>query len=201
MNPRFEPQELHPSRDLSRWIPLRLRGTEAERGPERARSGLRSGFRYLTGVAGGWWDRWMVMGSRGSQAREGPRRPVPARRALLWPRELRKYFLLQQRLAGDQVACFLMHLLLNLKLTMVEDADSEYILFAVVVHVGSGPNHGDYVSLIKSQNHWLMFDDDTIAMIDESTVQTFFGSSLEYPGNTDHGYILFYESWWKELLS
>ncbi|KAK8517383.1 hypothetical protein V6N12_016235, partial [Hibiscus sabdariffa] len=36
----------------------------------------------------------------------------------------------------------------------VEDADSEYSLFAVVVHVGSGPNHGHYVSLVKSHNHW-----------------------------------------------
>ncbi|CAL9038604.1 unnamed protein product [Musa banksii] len=82
---------------------------------------------------------------------------------------------------------------MELKLNTAEDADSEYILFAVVVHVGSGPNHGHYVSLVKSHNRWLMFDDDNIEMIDESTVQTFFGSSQEYPGNTDHGYILFYE--------
>jgi ubiquitin carboxyl-terminal hydrolase 12/46 len=31
-------------------------------------------------------------------------------------------------------------------------------------------------------------------MIDESAVQTFFGSAQEYSSNTDHGYILFYES-------
>ncbi|KOM30719.1 hypothetical protein LR48_Vigan01g027300 [Vigna angularis] len=84
---------------------------------------------------------------------------------------------------------------LELKLSnTVEDADIEYSLFAVVVHVGSGPNHGHYVSLVKSHNHWLFFDDENVEMIDESAVQTFFGSSQEYSSNTDHGYILFYES-------
>ncbi|CAL9127240.1 unnamed protein product [Musa textilis] len=86
---------------------------------------------------------------------------------------------------------FPMELKLN---TTVEDIDSEYSLFAVVVHVGSGPNHGHYVSLVKSHNHWLLFDDENVEMIDESMVQTFFGSSQEYSGNTDNGYILFYES-------
>lgn len=83
---------------------------------------------------------------------------------------------------------------LELKLSNAEDADSEYSLFAVVVHVGSGPNHGHYVSLVKSHNHWLFFDDENVEMIDESAVQTFFGSAQEYSSNTDHGYILFYES-------
>ncbi|XP_049364667.1 ubiquitin carboxyl-terminal hydrolase 4 isoform X1 [Solanum verrucosum] len=83
---------------------------------------------------------------------------------------------------------------LELKLSnTVEDADAEYSLFAVVVHVGSGPNHGHYVSLVKSHNHWLFFDDENVEMIDESAVQTFFGSAQEYSSNTDHGYILFYE--------
>ncbi|KAK1313687.1 Ubiquitin carboxyl-terminal hydrolase 3 [Acorus calamus] len=80
---------------------------------------------------------------------------------------------------------------LELKLSnTVEDADSEYSLFAVVVHVGSGPNHGHYVSLVKSHNHWLFFDDENVEMIDESAVQTFFGSAQEYSSNTDHGYSL-----------
>ncbi|XP_043697618.1 ubiquitin carboxyl-terminal hydrolase 3-like isoform X2 [Telopea speciosissima] len=84
---------------------------------------------------------------------------------------------------------------LELKLSnTVEDADLEYSLFAVVVHVGSGPNHGHYVSLVKSHNHWLFFDDENVEIIDESAVQTFFGSAQEYSSNTDHGYILFYES-------
>ncbi|KAL6220094.1 hypothetical protein ACLB2K_007851 [Fragaria x ananassa] len=69
---------------------------------------------------------------------------------------------------------------LELKLSnTVEDAESEYSLFAVVVHVGSGPNHGHYVSLVKSHNHWLFFDDENVEMIDESAVQTFFGSAQD----------------------
>ncbi|PWZ20977.1 Ubiquitin carboxyl-terminal hydrolase 3 [Zea mays] len=72
------------------------------------------------------------------------------------------------------------------------DADCEYSLFAVVVHLGSGPNQGHYVAMIKSHDHWLSFDDDNVEMIPESTLQTFYGSSREYSGNTDHGYILFY---------
>ncbi|XP_020241110.1 ubiquitin carboxyl-terminal hydrolase 3-like isoform X2 [Asparagus officinalis] len=83
---------------------------------------------------------------------------------------------------------------MELKLSnSVNDADSEYSLFAVVVHVGSGPNHGHYVSLIKSHDHWLCFDDENVEMIDEAMMQTFFGSAQEYSSNTDHGYILFYE--------
>lgn len=76
----------------------------------------------------------------------------------------------------------------------VEDPDTEYSLFAVVVHIGTGPNHGHYVSLVKSHNHWLYFDDETVEMIDELTMHKYFGSSQEYPSNTEHGYILFYES-------
>ncbi|XP_073044632.1 ubiquitin carboxyl-terminal hydrolase 3 isoform X2 [Primulina eburnea] len=83
---------------------------------------------------------------------------------------------------------------IELKLSnTVEDADAEYSLFAIVVHVGSGPNHGHYVSLVKSHNHWLFFDDENVEMIEESAIQTFFGSVHEYSSNTDHGYILFYE--------
>ncbi|XP_073013536.1 ubiquitin carboxyl-terminal hydrolase 4-like [Typha latifolia] len=83
---------------------------------------------------------------------------------------------------------------MELKLTnTIDDADSEYSLFAVVVHVGSGPNHGHYISLVKSHHHWLYFDDENVEMMDESTLPTFYGSAQEYSGNTDHGYILFYE--------
>ncbi|GAQ82475.1 Ubiquitin-specific protease [Klebsormidium nitens] len=74
-----------------------------------------------------------------------------------------------------------------------DGAEAEYSLFGVVVHVGSGPNHGHYVSLVKSHSHWLFFDDESVEPIDESMVQSFFGSTQEYSNNTDHGYILFYE--------
>ncbi|KAG0470290.1 hypothetical protein HPP92_016990 [Vanilla planifolia] len=84
---------------------------------------------------------------------------------------------------------------LELKLrNTVENLDTEYSLFAVVVHVGSGPNHGHYISLVKSHDHWFIFDDENVDMMDESNLQTYFGSAQEYPNNTDHGYILFYEN-------
>lgn len=86
---------------------------------------------------------------------------------------------------------------LELKLCNTTDdapgSEAEYSLFAVVVHVGTGPNHGHYVSLVKSHNHWLFFDDENVEIIDESVVQTFFGSTQEYSNNSEHGYILFYE--------
>lgn len=73
--------------------------------------------------------------------------------------------------------------------------DSPYSLAAVVVHVGSGPTHGHYVSLIKSHNNWLFFDDESVDGITESQIQSTFGSTQEYgSANTDHGYLLFFES-------
>ncbi|KAI3704071.1 hypothetical protein L1987_74278 [Smallanthus sonchifolius] len=38
------------------------------------------------------------------------------------------------------------------------------------------------------------FDDENVEMIEESAIQNAFGSAQEYASNTDHGYILFYES-------
>jgi ubiquitin carboxyl-terminal hydrolase 12/46 len=72
-------------------------------------------------------------------------------------------------------------------------ADDEYALFAVVVHMGSGPNHGHYVALVNSHGHWLYFDDDSVDQIEESFVQSYFGSAQENLSNTEHGYMLFYQ--------
>ena len=75
-----------------------------------------------------------------------------------------------------------------------EVADVCYSLFAVVVHLGSRPDHGHYIALVKSHSHWLLFDDDVVTPIDESEVTTYFGMSRENDaGNTDHGYILMYQ--------
>lgn len=40
---------------------------------------------------------------------------------------------------------------------------------AVVIHCGSGPNRGHYISIVKSHGFWLLFDDD---MVDVSTIFT-----------------------------
>jgi len=71
--------------------------------------------------------------------------------------------------------------------------EKRYNLFSVVVHVGSGPNHGHYVSMIKSANTWLLFDDDNIDVIQESELTSCFGSSQDVVANTDCGYLLFYQ--------
>ena len=62
------------------------------------------------------------------------------------------------------------------------------------------PNHGHCICLVKSHNHWLFFDDENVEVMDESLVQSYFGSSQELSNNTDHGYFLFYECVQPELL-
>lgn len=74
-----------------------------------------------------------------------------------------------------------------------EDPDRRYDLFAVVIHVGSGPNHGHYVSMVKSHNTWLIFDDDNIDVIQEGDIGTCFGAASEMLTQTDCGYLLFYQ--------
>ena len=37
-----------------------------------------------------------------------------------------------------------------------------YDLIAVVIHCGSGPNRGHYISIVKSYGFWLLFDDDIV---------------------------------------
>ena len=37
-----------------------------------------------------------------------------------------------------------------------------YDLVAVVIHCGSGPNRGHYISIVKSCGFWLIFDDDIV---------------------------------------
>lgn len=43
-----------------------------------------------------------------------------------------------------------------------ECPDRLYDLVAVVVHCGSGPNRGHYISIVKSHDFWLLFDDDIV---------------------------------------
>lgn len=71
-----------------------------------------------------------------------------------------------------------------------EDADRLYELYAVVVHIGGGPHHGHYVSIIKTEDHgWLLFDDEMVEPVDKSYVRNFFG---DRPGLAC-AYVLFYQ--------
>ncbi|KAH6562365.1 hypothetical protein BASA62_009209 [Batrachochytrium salamandrivorans] len=58
-----------------------------------------------------------------------------------------------------------------------ENSDRLYELHGVVVHIGSGPQSGHYVSLIKSENQWMLFDDDDVSIVDEADLFQYFGDS------------------------
>ncbi|KAF2151278.1 cysteine proteinase [Myriangium duriaei CBS 260.36] len=79
-----------------------------------------------------------------------------------------------------------------------EDQDRLYELYAVVVHIGGGPYHGHYVSIIKTQDRgWLLFDDELVEPVDKSYVKNFFGGEPK-PGVQDAkqlacAYVLFYQ--------
>jgi ubiquitin carboxyl-terminal hydrolase 9/13 len=71
-----------------------------------------------------------------------------------------------------------------------EDPDRLYELYAVVVHIGGGPYHGHYVTIIKTEDRgWLLFDDEMVEPVDRSFVKNFFG---DRPGLAC-AYVLFYQ--------
>ncbi|CAO3597191.1 unnamed protein product [Absidia cylindrospora] len=71
-----------------------------------------------------------------------------------------------------------------------EDADRLYELWACVIHIGSGPHHGHYVTIIKSNGQWMLFDDDEVTDIQEEDIQKYFS---DLPGSGS-GYVLFYQA-------
>lgn len=72
--------------------------------------------------------------------------------------------------------------------------DRLYDLVAVVIHCGSGPNRGHYISIVKSHGFWLLFDDDQVDKIDASTIEDFYGLTSDTQKSSETGYILFYQS-------
>lgn len=72
-----------------------------------------------------------------------------------------------------------------------EDPDRLYELYAVIVHLGSTPFHGHYVSIIKTKDKgWLLFDDELVLPVDKNYVRNFFGGD---PRNPACAYVLFYQ--------
>ena len=69
-----------------------------------------------------------------------------------------------------------------------------YDLVAVVIHCGSGPNRGHYISIVKSHGFWLIFDDDIVDKIDPAAIEDFYGLTADVQKSSETGYILFYES-------
>ncbi|EDV24928.1 uncharacterized protein TRIADDRAFT_50293 [Trichoplax adhaerens] len=72
--------------------------------------------------------------------------------------------------------------------------DQMYDLFAVVVHCGSGPNRGHYISIVKSHGFWLLFDDDAVEKIEPNAMEDFYGLASETYKSSAAGYILFYQA-------
>lgn len=61
------------------------------------------------------------------------------------------------------------------KTSNTENDEKLYDLVAVVIHCGSGPNRGHYISIVKSFGFWLLFDDDIVDKIDASAIEEFYG--------------------------
>lgn len=73
-----------------------------------------------------------------------------------------------------------------------QDPDRLYELYAVIVHLGSTPFHGHYVSIIKTKDRgWLLFDDELVLPVDKEYVRNFFGGD---PRNPACAYVLFYQA-------
>lgn len=65
-----------------------------------------------------------------------------------------------------------------------------YELTSVVVHMGVSPRHGHYISICKSSQYgWLLFDDETVESVGESTVLKFIGDK----NDQTTAYVLFYK--------
>ncbi|KAL0569657.1 hypothetical protein V5O48_012300 [Marasmius crinis-equi] len=97
--------------------------------------------------------------------------------------DVRKYIKLAYRVA------FPLQLRLFNTVDDAEDADRLYNLFAIVVHIGSGPHHGHYISIIKTLGTWLVFDDDNVHPIPESDIPKYYGEN-----NAGSAYVLYYEA-------
>ncbi|PVG01705.1 cysteine proteinase [Serendipita vermifera] len=69
------------------------------------------------------------------------------------------------------------------------DMDRRYELYAIVVHIGGGPTHGHYITIIKAQGTWYVFDDNSVDAIKESDISKYYGD-----GGSGTGYVLFYQA-------
>jgi ubiquitin carboxyl-terminal hydrolase 9/13 len=70
------------------------------------------------------------------------------------------------------------------------NADRLYQLFAFIVHIGNGPHHGHYITIAKSMGQWMLFDDDSVQMIDEARIKDYYGDHAQKGA----GYVLFYRA-------
>ncbi|CAI4060489.1 hypothetical protein SKDZ_05G1780 [Saccharomyces kudriavzevii ZP591] len=79
---------------------------------------------------------------------------------------------------------------LDVSSTFDSSISKKYELSGVVIHMGSGPQHGHYVCICKNEKFgWLLYDDETVESIREETVLKFTG----HPGDQTTAYVLFYK--------
>ncbi|KAJ7610881.1 hypothetical protein FB45DRAFT_327113 [Roridomyces roridus] len=71
----------------------------------------------------------------------------------------------------------------------IDDADRLFNLFGIVIHIGNGPHHGHYISIIKTMGSWLVFDDENVYPITEADIPKYFGES-----NSGSAYVLYYQA-------
>ncbi|KAF5098689.1 hypothetical protein D0Z00_001942 [Geotrichum galactomycetum] len=89
------------------------------------------------------------------------------------------------------------HLRLDNTTHDAQDKDKLYELYAVVVHIGGGPYHGHYVSVVKTETAgWLLFDDEMVEGVDPTYVFNFFGDNK----GLATAYVLFYQETTQEQL-
>ncbi|GAA6031674.1 hypothetical protein JCM8097_001927 [Rhodosporidiobolus ruineniae] len=72
----------------------------------------------------------------------------------------------------------------------VANPDRLYELWAIVVHIGVGPHHGHYITIVKSGTRWIVFDDNNVYPIEQNDIARYFGDT---PGQGS-GYVLFYQA-------
>lgn len=71
----------------------------------------------------------------------------------------------------------------------MDEPDRLFNLFAIVVHIGAGPHHGHYISIIKTLGIWLVFDDDNVYPITEAEIPKYYGDS-----SSGSAYVLYYQA-------
>lgn len=77
------------------------------------------------------------------------------------------------------------------------EPDRIYDLVAAVVHVGTQPSRGHYISVVRANGHWLLFDDDNVSEVPESELESFFGHTDAQHAHArilETTYILFYQA-------
>ena len=90
-------------------------------------------------------------------------RHIKVSHRVVFPLELRLFNTVCQLFVYKKSAvCLHFFVYISLQSDDAVNPDRMYDLVAVVIHCGSGPNRGHYISIVKSCGFWLIFDDDIV---------------------------------------